>query len=1116
MNYKRQITLVLSLCFTLFLSACGGGGGSRSDNNEVKVTQVSNSAPVVVVNQSISVDKNKSVDFTLTGTDSDNDALTFTITSQPSNGTLSQSGVTVSYSPAVNFTGTDSFAYKANDGVRDSNVATIEVAVNSIGDDVLIAYNQVAKLELNSHLAIKLTSNANINTLVSYEVITTPQFGRLMGSAPDINYVLNDLTYTGEDSFTYRVNDGSSWSAPATVSILVRDNQVTSAQVGGTDEGLYLHVPNHLVYKDIGPNKFSLEVTRDEDPLDESIRRVQLNNSKLDVDLAEQSLVPPYTVALKWIPDAEANNETIFHSSALAIHQSSGLLTTEVVGATTSLFNHPNMVTTSSCNQATIVVEDNQVTTYLNGAPLAVTTEGAQSLANSLSIGPYQGRVWDLRVYDHALAENDVDDIAQDCSNTTATPFEDLPLYRCGVYMCEWYSDADGLSEEDLATYLYDQDYFYEHNVMAIGMHKHGDIGGYFFAGRPGWETQAKARDLMLDSRWIQYAKLRNRFDNSYWVHEDFHQYQGPLGEYTGYYWAYFMAEATAEWAAVEYSPEVGGLYILGEYIYDSHFPMWMGAYDDQSDYKTIRTDGVNQGGHPYGLYVFFSYLTKEVLSNKVIGDIFNEVDSEEAPVNAIYRLLSNAGVDMRDMFIEFAARTVTYDYKNGLTQAFRDNEANSLASIQNGINPDIHEDSKYVELFDSEGTGEQWQSPPEGKRPGSWGYNLYKVAHAQGKYHLAIEASTSNPEFAEFRAMAILYDAETDTRQYIDIPADELATGIEVFAEGEELILVIATTPSQRFYGFEQYDYQFKMQKLPSKPMYLMAGQSNMEGHIEIDFFDGLLEDLALNSADDLQVRLENRINNWYAFYDGGYADYAASTEVATLQAQELVRLHNNGLVGDVLKQPLPEVLCSFNSPTLMPLKDDCGYTFGPELTLGHYLYANKGQSTSLIKVALGGSTLHTDWLSPTAALDNGTQVGQQFELLSDKIEKLTTKPDSIHPQCNTDACHWSAFIWFQGENDSLSQSGAQSYEENLRTFIHDVRAKVGRENLPVVIVEIGYWAKTLEFGEQVSAAQRKIADEDVNIVLVKTDDLSRYFHYDPAAQMIIGERIGVALKNM
>jgi VCBS repeat-containing protein len=68
-------------------------------------------------------------------TDADNDPLEAVLVAGPQHGTLSLSpdGSFV-YTPAANYFGSDSFSYKATDGIDDSNVATVSIAVAAVND----------------------------------------------------------------------------------------------------------------------------------------------------------------------------------------------------------------------------------------------------------------------------------------------------------------------------------------------------------------------------------------------------------------------------------------------------------------------------------------------------------------------------------------------------------------------------------------------------------------------------------------------------------------------------------------------------------------------------------------------------------------------------------------------------------------------------------------------------------------------------------------------------------------------------------------------------------------------------------------------------------------------
>ena len=100
---------------------------SCSDDDDVPVEI--NSVPVAV-DMSATSDAGAAVEMQLVATDADYDALTFSIVTQPTMGTVTVSGNKATYTPNENADGVDTFTYKASDGVADSNTATATVTVN--------------------------------------------------------------------------------------------------------------------------------------------------------------------------------------------------------------------------------------------------------------------------------------------------------------------------------------------------------------------------------------------------------------------------------------------------------------------------------------------------------------------------------------------------------------------------------------------------------------------------------------------------------------------------------------------------------------------------------------------------------------------------------------------------------------------------------------------------------------------------------------------------------------------------------------------------------------------------------------------------------------------------
>ena len=65
----------------------------------------------------------------LSGSDANNDVLTFAVVDGPAHGTLTGTPPSVSYIPATDYAGPDSFTFKVNDGAADSELATVSLTV---------------------------------------------------------------------------------------------------------------------------------------------------------------------------------------------------------------------------------------------------------------------------------------------------------------------------------------------------------------------------------------------------------------------------------------------------------------------------------------------------------------------------------------------------------------------------------------------------------------------------------------------------------------------------------------------------------------------------------------------------------------------------------------------------------------------------------------------------------------------------------------------------------------------------------------------------------------------------------------------------------------------------
>ncbi|GEM_PF-1676346 len=195
-------------------------------------------------------------------TDIEGDPLSYSIAAQPAHGSASVALGKLVYTPNANYNGPDSFAYKANDGLADSNAATVTVTVNPV-NDAPTANGQTLAVDEDTALPITLTGSDIEGDPLAFAVTTPPAHGTLSGSAPNLTYT-PDANYNGPDSFTFTVNDGDLDSAPATVSITVNpvnDAPVANAQIVSTPQDTPL--PITLTGSDVENDPLTFTIVTD-------------------------------------------------------------------------------------------------------------------------------------------------------------------------------------------------------------------------------------------------------------------------------------------------------------------------------------------------------------------------------------------------------------------------------------------------------------------------------------------------------------------------------------------------------------------------------------------------------------------------------------------------------------------------------------------------------------------------------------------------------------------------------------------------------------------------------------------------------------------------------------
>jgi len=210
-------------------------GTASSNEATVSITVVGVNDPPKAVNDTYTVVEDTQLTVGLTNrillndTDAESDPLTAVRISGPSNGTLNlNSNGTFTYTPAPNFSGVDTFVYRANDGATNSNTATVTINVTGInhppnaGTD---AYSTQQGTQLNVTAAngvLRNDTDVDQTTPLTAQLATQPTNGTVNLSSNGAFVYTPRSGFSGTDRFTYRaVDNGGLMSAPTTVTITV-------------------------------------------------------------------------------------------------------------------------------------------------------------------------------------------------------------------------------------------------------------------------------------------------------------------------------------------------------------------------------------------------------------------------------------------------------------------------------------------------------------------------------------------------------------------------------------------------------------------------------------------------------------------------------------------------------------------------------------------------------------------------------------------------------------------------------------------------------------------------------------------------------------------------------
>ena len=254
----------------------------------------------------------------------------------------------------------------------------------------------------------------------------------------------------------------------------------------------------------------------------------------------------------------------------------------------------------------------------------------------------------------------------------------------------------------------------------------------------------------------------------------------------------------------------------------------------------------------------------------------------------------------------------------------------------------------------------------------------------------------------------------------------------------------------------------------LHAKPLqiFILAGQSNMQGHAKISTFEHIGMDPATKPMLD---EMQNA--------DG------------TPKVCKRVWISSIGCGKDDTTEQTGKLTAGFGATT---------DKIGPEFTFGLYMQKFTDAPILLIKTAWGGKSLNTDFRPPGAGpyVFNETQLatfqkqgkdiasikaekeketGVYYRLMIEHVKKVLIDIKRVVPTYDAaQGYELAGFAWFQGWNDMVDQGtyptrdkpgGYDAYSTVLAQFIRDVRKDLNVPKLPFVIGVLGVGGPTSEY---------------------------------------------------
>jgi subtilisin family serine protease len=175
--------------------------------------------------------------------------LTAILATAPAHGALTLNAAGgFTYTPAAGFSGTDGFGYKATNGTQESAIATVTLTVlatapTAVGDSYSLSENTTLTVASPGVLGNDTDPGGKPLSAV---LVGAPQNGTAVLQANGGFTYTPRTNFYGTDGFTYQASNGTSTSAPATVSLtvtFVNQPPVARNDAATTTRGVAVNIP---------------------------------------------------------------------------------------------------------------------------------------------------------------------------------------------------------------------------------------------------------------------------------------------------------------------------------------------------------------------------------------------------------------------------------------------------------------------------------------------------------------------------------------------------------------------------------------------------------------------------------------------------------------------------------------------------------------------------------------------------------------------------------------------------------------------------------------------------------------------------------------------------------